>query len=529
MIVEDEPILKAGLSSGFHWQQLGFTVCGTAGDGREAVQLLEKMPLLPHVIMTDIEMPCMDGIALLKYIHEKRLAIKTVVLSGYDNFHYAQSALKYGACDYLLKPLKETAVIELFGRLHAQLEQEQEQNTVRQYIEKVVPSEPDKLLELSLSRCISEQNHDITSLNYLLDHYGYLSKNTLISFALLECSRKQYTAELERRLRGFLEEHYPSSSLCCSLRDGFAVLFFTKENGREAERALSSFLEDCEKQPEPPHMSVLRAVLYPSFSSMEEFPQLLATLLRYRSQSYYFSYGAVHRYDAKKAEDMQSSDSFNLADEIAGCIAADQPQALQIAVRHHFSQLTEAPPPRDLVVVKTTEAYCDAAAKLKSKVDSLVSLSFEQLYQHLVNCSSLQELHECFLPVVAELYQNYRSLAYGEPDTIDQVQAYINQNYQQKLTLSSLSEMFYFSPNYLSTLFCKKTGVTLSTYIKNVRMRRAKQILSDTRLSINEVARLVGYNDYRHFCSLFKKEFHQSPHHYRLTHSSQSEPVKESR
>ena len=102
LIVEDEFLLRQGIKNLVHWEQEGFQVVGETNNGKEALQLIES--LHPHLVITDIVMPIMDGIELTGIIQERYPEIKVVVLSSYSDFEYIKSAMKNGAEDYLLKP-----------------------------------------------------------------------------------------------------------------------------------------------------------------------------------------------------------------------------------------------------------------------------------------------------------------------------------------------------------------------------------------------------------------------------------------
>ena len=100
--MEDEFLLRQGIKNLVHWEQEGFQVVGETNNGKEALQLIES--LHPHLVITDIVMPIMDGIELTGIIQERYPEIKVVVLSSYSDFEYIKSAMKNGAEDYLLKP-----------------------------------------------------------------------------------------------------------------------------------------------------------------------------------------------------------------------------------------------------------------------------------------------------------------------------------------------------------------------------------------------------------------------------------------
>ena len=101
LIIDDEPIVKIALRSILPWEEHGFSICGTASNGLEAMSLIEKHQ--PDVIITDLKMPEMDGLELIRTLKEKNYPGEILVLSNYEDFDSVRSALLLGAADYLLK------------------------------------------------------------------------------------------------------------------------------------------------------------------------------------------------------------------------------------------------------------------------------------------------------------------------------------------------------------------------------------------------------------------------------------------
>jgi len=115
VIVDDEKMIRDGLAYTMPWDEMGIEVAGTACDGEAALELIREKK--PQMVLTDIRMPIMDGLQLLKAIKEEIPSIKVIILSGYDEFSYAQQALKYGASDYLIKPVDAMELRKVMEKL----------------------------------------------------------------------------------------------------------------------------------------------------------------------------------------------------------------------------------------------------------------------------------------------------------------------------------------------------------------------------------------------------------------------------
>lgn len=110
MIVDDEPNVVSGIKSVIDWAGNNIEICATANDGKEALELIKKVS--PDIILSDIKMPNMTGLELIQKLHESGINSKIIFLSGYDDFDYARMALRYGACDYLLKPCMPDEILK---------------------------------------------------------------------------------------------------------------------------------------------------------------------------------------------------------------------------------------------------------------------------------------------------------------------------------------------------------------------------------------------------------------------------------
>src|SRR5512139_1296957 len=128
--VEDEIVTREGIRDNVDWKAHGFEFCGEAPDGELALPLLRTAR--PDVLITDIKMPFMDGLQLSKIVRERMPWVKIVILSGHDEFEYAQQAIKLGVTEYLLKPVTVQNLHQVLQKLTAQLDQEKkEQENLR--------------------------------------------------------------------------------------------------------------------------------------------------------------------------------------------------------------------------------------------------------------------------------------------------------------------------------------------------------------------------------------------------------------
>lgn len=128
LLVDDEEIVCRGLTQFVKWQEQGFSVAGTANSAKEALALLERTPV--DVVFLDIRMPEVSGLELLKILHRDYPEMKCVILSGHSDFSYAQEAIRFGAIDYLTKPVVLKDVEALLQRLFQEFENQRQERQI---------------------------------------------------------------------------------------------------------------------------------------------------------------------------------------------------------------------------------------------------------------------------------------------------------------------------------------------------------------------------------------------------------------
>ncbi len=505
MIVDDEKRIREGLATGFDWDTLGFTVSGTAANGAEALALALANP--PDVIITDIRMPVMDGLEFMSQLHECHPEILLVVLSGFDEFEYAQKAISLGVVGYLLKPVSESELTLLIGKLQKRLAGRQgakagaAENPLLPRLSREELA--DNQLRSLLYGDVSDPGEAQRQLKELAPRLPEKNLAVLVLSYPPELNVRQACRELTRRLGGrFLPDGNRITGLI-SYR-------LQKEDhmGSEA-KALFSTLDALL----PGSAAKIIVSCSRPFAAAERAPIAYREALELQRYSFYAVPEEFLRYSGP-ARALPEKPSGEMAEKLREAIESGSEVELRVLLKSFFEEQKQQLYPKEMLALHCLQ-LCEAVAVQQS---ALSGEERSSLLARLMACPTFLELRSLAESIFLTLLGRSRSSRAGSEQTlIQRIEGYIQDNYEKKLTLSSLASMFHINASYLSYLFCQKTGIPLSAYIQDVRISNAKRLLASADYRISEIASLVGYREYRHFCTVFKKEVGQTPMNYRLS------------
>lgn len=515
LLVDDEPIVKIALRSIVQWEQHGYQICGTASNGEEALALVEKYE--PQVVITDLKMPVMDGIRLIQRLKEQGFGGVILVLSNFEDFELVRSALVYGAADYLLKVSIDADI--LLDRLSKAMNKLQEQqlssasaaaespealadkksNLLREFLtqdmrwEQFAASQPDVVIlqeEARYSLCYAAFGSSVSNAS------GAFSK-TLIKSIVLEALQEH------RNSLWFTPDQY---SLCILLGmedvkeelqvKQFAGKLATRFQVYQSLKPVICYDYDVAGYEllQKSYQSLLEAL------KLQFYGELSIENRRSICPQHYMSF--VHYKET--AERVQRNGSALLTESMA--ILGEILSACK--EQHIYPEITCR------FFIKVIEYL-----EYQSKDISLLTHEYlVDLKEFMRFCNSSSELLSYMEQALQAIYLS------GElADTnggqykneIKKALRYIEENYQQKLTLTAIAEHVNFSTNYLCKSFKKEVGMNVISYINELRMKKAGEMLKQRGSMVKEASIQVGIEDQLYFSRLFKKYYNMSPSEYR--------------
>lgn len=494
LIVDDELLIREGLAKNIDWESMGFTVLCTAASGEEAYAFTAMYH--PDVLITDISMANMDGIALMKKLRDNGFTLPIVILSGYDDFTYAQQAIKYNAVEYLLKPVNQIELHRVFQDIRAKLDVSGTKPQTD--VHAALDADTKKALQISAMMMYLEGQAPSPD---LLSSLPVPSSDAACSIAVLSSE----PTLLQTLTQAVLHHNWSCEVLTIHRYNTLIILYFGDHSN--VEIALSAFLH---RQ----HTFIGNTPVYCLLEggTFDVLPYLYRNIMAAPQRFFYTIPWQVS--SLRHATCTTSALSLPTAQTLLNKLGSSRDE-WNLSLDELLEQLRLHRPNPNTAAIQLSELYVTLTSQLQKSNPSIQTSSFQELYGALCACSDLAGFSALFREKMMELFLAVRSAEETKPNIITQIQRYIDTHYFEPLSLTTLSKQFYLSPSYLSALFSQSIGITFSDYLERIRMEQSAVLLRTTGRTISEIADAVGYKSSRYFCRLFKTYYACTPTEYR--------------
>ena len=522
-ITEDESIVREGLRDIVPWEKYGFEFVGDAPDGEIALPLIRK--LKPDVLITDIKMPFMDGLALSSIVSRELPDTKIIILSGYSDFEYARQAIALNVDQYLLKPITKAAILKALELTRQKIQEEREQKDyLRRYEQDIKKYESfsrraffERLVEGSMS--VQQIYEEAGRLNLDLNADGY----NFVIFTVQSVTENTYSEAAAVALDGLLDYflRYPGYILFRSSLLSYAALIMgdSADLADLTDRALDIIQRRCSAAGE--QLNWYAAVGTPTY-------RLSGLSQCYSDANHVLAYRHLLPLTHVFRAEMLRSERENTG---AGCLETLDPGKLDPMIIRNFLQ-AGTPEETEAFVQEylSNLAGAERSMLFRHYIMMSVRINAEVVLQQLgcqqedfarlpnpeVNLPA-QEVGEYITSVLTAALQ-LRDLKSQQEnsDIINNAIRYIEKHYtDENISLNSVAQAINISANYLSALFSQKMEVSFVEYLTQKRMNRAKQLLQRTNMRSSEIAYEVGYRDPRYFSFVFRKTQGCTPRAFR--------------
>lgn len=524
LIIDDEPIVREGIARTINWEEYGFELVGVCRDGREGLRGVEE--LHPDVILSDVCMPFVDGLELAATVAAQYPRIKTILLTGYDEFEYAQEAVRLNVRDFILKPITAAELRGVLEKLRQELDEEhahfQNRERQRQQLQESLPLLQERflnsLIRQSTAATDAFQRAELLDLSLPGPRYQLL---------LCDQDREASTISAEERLTEITMQHEIAKGVCESgevvvfgaLNDLVVILVSLSEQ----EEALPKSLGIAEKVSEHVERTLRCTVsigIGDVVSSLSELPRGFETARVALEQRFVLGPRQIlsmeqvrgNSHPPSVPQPMEKQNEFIQALKTADSVGA------MAAVRGILDPIVSMGDINSLLVV-TNRILADALNTLDALEVEYRGMAEvgDNPFETLGKMKTIQEIYDWFEHFIRHATHALESRR--EQHSLSKARSaeqYIREMYHNKsLGLQDVCAALSVSKSYLTMVFKKHTGMTIVEYLTEVRMEEAKALLRGSDLRVYEIAERVGYRDAQYFSLTFRKQVGQSPSEYR--------------
>ncbi|SHE90262.1 two-component system, response regulator YesN [Caldanaerobius fijiensis DSM 17918] len=524
IIVDDEEITRDSLLNLINWNELGITISGSAANGIEALDVYAKNGA--DIVLTDIRMPKMNGIELMKKLKKIDPSIIIIVLSAYDDFSYAQESLKSGAFDYILKPIEIEKLIDVVKRAVKAKNQEfmrkKREQMIQKQLKESLPLLREKFLSQLLTRPMPNLREKIKYLNLdIQENFYFVILLEIDDYAkIIENYSEQDIQLTDFMVINIVDETLENHkhAILSSGEGSFSIIMTAKSK----DHIKSTILEHCER---------IRSNLnkFASLNITQSVGRIVSDLndihyshkdaLLAMEYKFYLGKNQIIFYDEVEPFEMEKIYyPIKLEEQLVMSIKkADIDSALRV-LDEIWQSFTEKNLAVDII-----KRWCIELIALITR--SLVELGENPdiFFKNTDPWSIIKKLEtiddtRAWIQNIIEAVTEYIALKRKSKNKkiVEKALEIIEKEYANKnLTLNDIATKLYITPNYLSYLFKSETGENFTEYLTKIRIDKAKELLKNLEFKIYEIADAVGYADPHHFSRVFKRQEGITPAEYR--------------
>lgn len=532
LIADDEKWVRVTIKNALPLEKLDLMLIGEASSGLEALKL--SLELKPDILITDIRMPGLNGLELIEETKNQLPYLKTIILSGYDDFEYAKKGIQLGAFDYLLKPVNRENLMNVLSKVKDVLAEENKkiemEKALKIQYEALMLHARDKFLNEIIkddSYHTDEIKRQFASFNIALKLYKFGVITTSIDEYVTKIKTlyrydKQIVLSKYKKIMDKIVKRYFKGIAFFNINVENEVILIYNQDSKIDLQYIQNVLLISNKITKRRLNIVFSAGVSSQDFRVNKLSQLYSeasTALKYKM---IYGKGSInfytHIYNIKTKDFHISKDILN---EIVFNMELLNEYNVSTIINNTFelvSNCRETSP--EIIKSAFWELIIDTYSNLCCKtltINSLYEFKCSSVYEEFKRLDTLEDINEYIKKLFSSILNNHLKKGQTQSqNTIDIAKKYIDTHYFMDITLVLISGYVFLNPTYFSELFKKETGQNFSEYVTNLRLEKAKELLKDTGLKIYEVCESVGYSNTKYFCKLFKRFTGKTPSEYKI-------------
>lgn len=502
VIVDDEPVIRVGLKASVNWEQEGLRLLGDFPNGEKALEAMKNSHV--DILITDIKMPLMDGITLMKKTLKIFPKVKVVLVSSFNDFEYVREGLMHGAIDYILKPtLEPEDFLLLIKRCTKKLKEDQQIDEKLTKMEQSDSIRERKKVEHEIKLSLLNEKEELDVDGVLGLKHGP-SLMVLMTMNQVEKVEQQFGFLYKSLLLEEIQEQFyirHKDGICFPINQ--SDMLFLMPATINAEQMVRELKQTMDEESE-----VKFSFGYDVINQLEELESGFANCLAASKRRFFYYQEEIFCYEPPKETNVKRLKAEQLKQFL---LPFDEQKVKGFLQDRYLVWETEEMDPTEI-----KDEACDMLTNLfQEKVEISV------LLDKCIIIKKAETLHNLYRKLLAQIDELNHLIAkkgdkaYADNNLMETAVDYIHKYYTQELTLQSVATHIHISRNYFSILFKKYIKQNFIDYVIDLRIKKAKELLVLTNLKVYEVAEKSGFNDVKYFSKLFKKVTGLSPGDYR--------------
>lgn len=491
MIVEDEELILQGLRNILDWEALGLEVVHMAHDGIEALEMWEQEPV--HIVVTDISMPGMGGLELLRNIRKQEEQVRFIILTGYDEFAYAREAIRLEVENYILKPIDE----------------EELERQLKETVKKLDEMDKKKI------QYIDEKTQWMHFLNGKEGAEGYGQYAKMLG--LPAGHGNFYLALMKWNMDGLREKKISDVLVALKQEENLKIvhlppdsLLMVLTDGAEDEIQAQEYFSELQNRIESRFNVMTFLCVGPPFQGIAQLPEAYRKAGKLQKYLILEGYGTCisqRQIQDRKTESLSMDEAL-----LRRFILKKETEAAVGYMEDLFiNNIKGDASAGSLYQMAVKMAMLLAEIKKEYKLQSGSFQDITDLIEMIFKADDIHGIKTAFISEITEIISCMHEEDSQYTPVVRQIIAEVQQNYKEDMNLKTLAYKYHMNASYLGQIFQKEVGCSFARYLSNTKNGIAKELILNTNMKINDIARQVGYPDTSYFYRKFKQSYGVSP------------------
>lgn len=513
MIADDEKWVRTAIKTLIPFDKLDVTLVCEASNGIEALELCSRHN--PDILLTDIMMPGLTGLDLIKELRSCSPNIRIAIISGYSDFEYAKAAMKYGITDYLLKPVDEVELIQVIERFKREIGTETMQKRAKEQEKEQYKLAVPVMFEAFLNQALIYNTMTVDKIRGELSKYGISFTRQYYSIAILSPDDAhslddRNNAEYFRQIVKRVMKRYLGAitfSLSGSNADLVTIINHDTTNNETVFKAFKL----CSLLSGRRFGITVSAGLSSSTRQLGMLQQLGQQASKSLEKRFWDGPGRLHCY---VPNGLSQEFPLHLTEEALNKITLNMKLSnIQTALSYVDGICSELNRHRDIEPELVREFFWQLVQSVISMLNIQLPyirhetlITGEQPYESIKKMYFMDQLEYFTKDIMQRIFDFFHDKnPLNNSNLVENAKKVIESNYAGDISLEQVARHVHLSPAYLSELFKKETGMSFIDYKTIIRIENAKRLINSTPLNIYEISTRVGYSDPKYFSKLFKK------------------------